>query len=868
MKRLLIKFSHGLGDAVQLTIVLRHLQRHWPDWQVDVVSKIGKHTALRGLCHSTYHEGAGRPAEAAYDLVKDLGWWEHGATETILPSTKPVRCLREDFHIEPDADLFRYPMLAPTPEELQRAEVFLAAVTGGRMVGGRYPVMAIHYEGNTAAANKNLSLDQAVALCHWAVSRDLVPLVLDWDRRSDHLLARCRQAVRPALGTGDLWGDTGTGDAAMLAAMFSRIALVAAIDSGPLHVAGMTATPTIAVWTAHEPWRYFDLSDQVLHVLPEAMLAGAPEFFRRHYRHLGYESLMETLLFTAGDQQLNHQAATGDSLRKIGGFWVRPQFVEQDFVIVRDIYEEDAYRTRLLQGWHKEDPDYVVVDVGAHIGTFARLWHDKVNSQAKIICVEACPENLPALRANVGEFAEVVHAACTYEGGPMALLNTVTAERCLSTGGSTVVPATGLRATPGYRCDDRPLEKITLEQVMERFGLKKIDLLKLDCEGSEFSILENCDLSKVRFVLGEYHGWGRFQDLLRRRFRDWDFGHMSQCPVTLLGNFHLDNRVFGGIRRDRRERLRIGVPSGIGDALWALTKVPWLRSLHGAAHVEIVVCNRPPLRSADFLRGFDFVDAVGYEPLDILHSEQTTDSGRWNYLPTQQDWHGLDWLLIPNGHLEDGGRLEEWLPAAETDWGICQRYRYRESALQRAEALLADGPYVVTFLGNRAGNTSAGHNRNALWSRDDWVKLWSRMHAAGYRVIVVGAEYDRDYSAVVLDEAGRPDWIIDAVGQWAIDETLAVIRRAAGVIAYQSGLGVFAAFLGVPTAMWWRPHGDSLFADRHVTFREPMASAWVPPQACYLPLIYGRQNAEQTATQFLNLVQGGTSHEVVSRTLS
>ena len=46
---------------------------------------------------------------------------------------------------------------------------------------------------------------------------------------------------------------------------------------------------------------------------------------------------------------------------------------------------------------------------------------------------------------------------------------------------------------------------ITIEEICSKYHFPRIDVLKLDCEGSEFSILENCDLSLLRMVVGEYH---------------------------------------------------------------------------------------------------------------------------------------------------------------------------------------------------------------------------------------------------------------------------------------------------------------------------------------------------------------------------
>ena len=52
--RSLIKFRHGLGDAVQLTTVLQHLKHYHPDWDVDVAALIGKHSAFHGLCRKVF----------------------------------------------------------------------------------------------------------------------------------------------------------------------------------------------------------------------------------------------------------------------------------------------------------------------------------------------------------------------------------------------------------------------------------------------------------------------------------------------------------------------------------------------------------------------------------------------------------------------------------------------------------------------------------------------------------------------------------------------------------------------------------------------------------------------------------------------
>src|SRR5436305_1747188 len=82
---------------------------------------------------------------------------------------------------------------------------------------------------------------------------------------------------------------TGPGDAEVLAALIEAATLMIGVDSGPLHLAGATTTPTIGVWTRHHPVHFFDLAGNVTHLVPgdHAQLAAggdALRYFAEHYR--------------------------------------------------------------------------------------------------------------------------------------------------------------------------------------------------------------------------------------------------------------------------------------------------------------------------------------------------------------------------------------------------------------------------------------------------------------------------------------------------------------------------------------------------------------------------------------------------------
>ncbi len=553
-----IPFRHGLGDAVQFTAVLAHLRHYHPDWQVEVGALVGKHSAFHGQCRRAFALDREHPNLARYDQVLDLAWDECHTCYADWPSTKVERCLLEVFRLRPIVELCRY-TLRPGEAALQAARRYLEKVCPGgpSRSDGRFPAVLIHYEGNTARERKDLPVDVVRRLCDDVIAAGAVPVILDWDRRSplpDGVRIHCPDVHA------ELWGGTGTGDAEALAALIEQSALLVGVDSGPLHVAGTTTTPAIGVWRGHHPLHFFALADQVTHLVPEGHAgllrgdqAAGVAFFRQHYRYQEYRDLENALRALVRERL---EADAGGLLR-VRDFWVRAETAEQDLVVVQDVAEQDSYRVDELPM-----PRPVVVDVGAHIGCFSQRLHQR-NPLARIIAVECCPENVAALRKNVGGFARVVQAAVTYEAD-VALLNAVY-PGCLSTGGSTLIAWDELRrrleagtvaARPGqempseYWADFRPVEAVTLEDLMKRYGFEQIDFLKLDCEGSEFSILRHTpSLARIGMVLGEYHGREAFLALVRERFAGWDLRILRDGE---LGTFWLTNPTSDAYRLTRQ----------------------------------------------------------------------------------------------------------------------------------------------------------------------------------------------------------------------------------------------------------------------------------------------------------------------------
>ena len=78
-----------------------------------------------------------------------------------------------------------------------------------------------------------------------------------------------------------------------------------------------------------------------------------------------------------------------------------------------------------------------------------------------------------------------------------------------ASGGSHVQTLDKIEANNDDRYERQltPLPKLTLDQLVKDFNIDRIAVLKLDCEGGEWSILENARcLNRVNAIVGEYHG--------------------------------------------------------------------------------------------------------------------------------------------------------------------------------------------------------------------------------------------------------------------------------------------------------------------------------------------------------------------------
>jgi len=137
-----------------------------------------------------------------------------------------------------------------------------------------------------------------------------------------------------------------------------------------------------------------------------------------------------------------------------------------------------------------------VLDLGANIG-MATLYLSRLFPGAEFACVEPSPQNTPLLKQSIalnGIRGRVFEAAIGAEEGEVDLYLSPEPD-CTS-------------IHPGNRTEGVVrVPQISVPQVLQRIGWDRVDLLKIDIEGAEKSLLSrnNSWLHNVRNIVGESH---------------------------------------------------------------------------------------------------------------------------------------------------------------------------------------------------------------------------------------------------------------------------------------------------------------------------------------------------------------------------
>ncbi len=243
--------GYGIGDAVQMSPVLQHVNKYRPNWIVDYQAEEGKHQVGRGIVANTFAYGSPYPT-LHYDAEVQICLYDTWANWHDRPNTRVSSCLHECFGLDWDRECGRY-YIQVSKEALWQTSKIIPRRS-----------VALHYQGDSSPDKKNLTHGQAWEVCDTILKLGRIPLLLDW--RKQWPLSRHGNLIHTTGGYpfSQEWGR----DIEMNCAVISQCEAFIGIDSGPSKCASATETPTLVTWSGHHPACFHDPAINTTHLVP------------------------------------------------------------------------------------------------------------------------------------------------------------------------------------------------------------------------------------------------------------------------------------------------------------------------------------------------------------------------------------------------------------------------------------------------------------------------------------------------------------------------------------------------------------------------------------------------------------------------
>lgn len=211
---------------------------------------------------------------------------------------------------------------------------------------------------------------------------------------------------------------------------------------------------------------------------------------------------------------------------------------ESLYAVFKEIFLEDFYDIRALVKQLPERP--VVLDVGANAGYFDLLLFSK-RPEAVVYAYEPLPSNVERLQATIaanGWLKDKLHLfQRAVTGRPVSTLELFT-----EAAADNSVVASAFSDFDPRNTTSIQVEAQSLAEVLQANKLERVDLLKLDCEGSEYDILYHTDpslLARIRHLVIEVHQLDQGSNNLEAlsRFLEAQGYVLRSAPITAVSYY-------------------------------------------------------------------------------------------------------------------------------------------------------------------------------------------------------------------------------------------------------------------------------------------------------------------------------------------
>jgi len=209
---------------------------------------------------------------------------------------------------------------------------------------------------------------------------------------------------------------------------------------------------------------------------------------------------------------------------------VDPRDMVGSHILRNGVWEPET--AAFFLGWLR--PGMTFVDAGAHVGHYTLLASELVGGEGRVIAFEPHPLLGQVLRRNVGRAgcanATVSELALGGASGAVDLI----LHPCDNFGASSLRADT----QAGHR-PRAPVEVTTLDDYLERAGVPRVDVVKLDVEGAELDVIDGASrtlaanpdiLLVVEFLRENARRFDRDVEDLESRLRELGFLLFTLTP--------------------------------------------------------------------------------------------------------------------------------------------------------------------------------------------------------------------------------------------------------------------------------------------------------------------------------------------------
>lgn len=216
------------------------------------------------------------------------------------------------------------------------------------------------------------------------------------------------------------------------------------------------------------------------------------------WHHAGRIPLLKT---TPGDHRPLHLRAFGRPF----DLWQAPDSGKNEMLVFHEIFGQDVYELPLAF------PPRVILDLGSFTG-LSPLFFALRHPAAVVYCVEPDPDNFAALERNTRSVPSITRlpAAIAGESGERTFYRSAT-----QTCGHSLYAS-----IPGAVENTITVQCVTVNELVKKFDLPSIDILKFDVEGAETEVFADFPFAvPVRALVGELHLSQQDEQAFAERFR-------------------------------------------------------------------------------------------------------------------------------------------------------------------------------------------------------------------------------------------------------------------------------------------------------------------------------------------------------------